>query len=208
MTDGTSTWYRKPTAIPDFINGTSKTKLELWRCSALSRRLLSLLEKTLGLESGFFSQPGRFDAPTTLLRLLHYTEEVSRPDTGVYGAGAHTDYGMFTLLLTDNVPGLQVCRDKEASPQVWEDVLPKEGAYIVNLGDMMQIWTNGRYRSTLHRVVKGGQERYSIWANYVWGALNEAVQGHPCRIQTIHVKAHVYAISHRKPGLLQRTSSP
>lgn len=83
-------------------------------------------------------------------------------DVETYGASAHSDYGMVTLLLTDGVPGLQVCRDKSRQPRVWEDVPGIRGAFIVNIGDMMERWTNGLFRSTLHRVMPVGKERYSV----------------------------------------------
>lgn len=91
------------------------------------------------------------------LRLLHYSARVSDPGNGVFGAGAHSDYGMFTFLVTDETPGLQVLLEGQ-----WVDVPPLQGAFIVNLGDMLQRWTNDAFRSTLHRVVNRlGQERYS-----------------------------------------------
>jgi isopenicillin N synthase-like dioxygenase len=63
--------------------------------------------------------------------------------------GAHTDYGIVTVLYADAVPGLQIVGpDGE-----WQDVLPTEGAFLVNLGDLLAEWTNDRWRSTLHRVV-------------------------------------------------------
>eukprot|EP00850_Spirogloea_muscicola_P004254 SM000018S03619 [mRNA] locus=s18:296361:299706:+ [translate_table: standard] len=120
------------------------------------------LARALDLDMGHFLQPGMFDDPMLFLRLLHYSEEQSRPEEGVFGAGAHTDYGMLTLLLTDDVSGLQICKEKAEVPQLWEDVKPLPGALIVNLGDMLERWTNNRFRSTLHRVVNPGKERYSI----------------------------------------------
>nr|ACJ85166.1 unknown [Medicago truncatula] len=49
---------------------------------------------------------------------------------------------MITPLLTNGVPGLQICKEKLKQPQVWEDVSHVEGAIIVNIGDMMERWTN------------------------------------------------------------------
>ncbi|KAH9607111.1 hypothetical protein KSS87_005040 [Heliosperma pusillum] len=57
-------------------------------------------------------------------------------------------------------PG-SVCREKDCHPRVWEDVHHIEGAFIVNIGDLMERWTNGLFRSTLHRVNPRGKERYS-----------------------------------------------
>jgi isopenicillin N synthase-like dioxygenase len=74
---------------------------------------------------------------------------------------------MLTLLLTDEVPGLQIQeRDKESGEPtgVWVPVPPRTetGALIVNIGDMLERWSNGLFRSTVHRVVSSGQrERYS-----------------------------------------------
>ncbi|KAK8968798.1 hypothetical protein KSP40_PGU020214 [Platanthera guangdongensis] len=69
---------------------------------------------------------------------------------------------MITLLATDGVPGLEICREKDTSPQLWERVPHVEGALIVNIGDMLERWTNCLYRSTLHRVISVGKERYSV----------------------------------------------
>lgn len=63
-------------------------------------------------------------------------------------AGAHTDYGSMTILVTDAVPGLEVHRDGG-----WEPVEPVPGLLVVNVGDLLARWTNDRWRSTLHRVV-------------------------------------------------------
>ncbi|KAJ7546118.1 hypothetical protein O6H91_08G025400 [Diphasiastrum complanatum] len=128
----------------------------------LSRKLIKLLALALYLDESYFNKPGMLDDPMAALRLLHYSAERSIPELGILGAGAHCDYGMLTLLATDSVPGLQICRQKDATPQIWEDVLPLEGAYVVNLGAMLERWSNGLFRATLHRVANPGKERYSI----------------------------------------------
>ncbi|CAL5359816.1 unnamed protein product [Camellia sinensis] len=88
--------------------------------------------------------------------------ELGLSDEEIFGASAHSDYGMITLLATDGVGGLQVCRDKSKQPLVWEDVDHINGALIVNIGDMTERWTNCLFRSTLHRVMSTGRERYSM----------------------------------------------
>ncbi|KAL8103162.1 azadirone synthase LFS-like [Apium graveolens] len=123
------------------------------------RRLISLIALALNLEEDFFVKVGPLDP---FLRLLHYPGEQGSLDEQVLGASAHSDYGMMTLLMTDGIPGLQVCREKSKQPQVWENVHHISGAFVVNIGDMMERWTNCLYRSTLHRVIRTGQERYSM----------------------------------------------
>ncbi|XP_058104375.1 2-oxoglutarate-Fe(II) type oxidoreductase hxnY isoform X4 [Magnolia sinica] len=126
---------------------------------AVGKRLLSLIALALNLDESFFEQVG---APMGWVRLLHYPGELAVSDTGTYGASAHSDYGMITLLATDGVQGLQICREKDKVPRVWEDVPHANGAFIVNIGDMLERWTNCLFRSTLHRVIATGQERYSV----------------------------------------------
>eukprot|EP00879_Flechtneria_rotunda_P019606 GHRR01020600.1.p1 GENE.GHRR01020600.1~~GHRR01020600.1.p1 ORF type:complete len:269 (+),score=76.30 GHRR01020600.1:898-1704(+) len=124
--------------------------------TAVGHKLLRLLALSLNLPAHFFEQ--YFTRPMLALRPLHYTAQVSAPSQGVFGAGAHSDYGMLTILATDEVPGLQVHLGGS-----WHEVQPIPGTFIINLGDMLERWTNGLFKSTLHRVVNtSGQERYSI----------------------------------------------
>ncbi|XP_042037210.1 2-oxoglutarate-Fe(II) type oxidoreductase hxnY-like isoform X1 [Salvia splendens] len=128
----------------------------------VSRSISRLIALALGLDINFFDQPEMLGNPIATLRLLHYEGRTSEPANGIFGAGAHTDYGLITLLATDDNYGLQICKDKDAKPQIWEYVPPLKGAFIVNLGDMLERWSNCFFRSTLHRVLGNGQERFSI----------------------------------------------
>ncbi|GAY64048.1 hypothetical protein CUMW_230540 [Citrus unshiu] len=78
----------------------------------------------------------------------------------IVGAPPHCDLNFITLLATDEIWGLQICREKNAQPQLWEAIPPVKGAFIVNVGDMLEMLSNGAFRSILHRVVFG-KKRYS-----------------------------------------------
>jgi isopenicillin N synthase-like dioxygenase len=83
------------------------------------------------------------------LRAQHYPPLAVPPRPGQLRAGAHTDYGAVTVLRGEaHADGLQV----EVAPGEWRDIVFPEGAYVVNLGDQLAMWSNDRWRSTLHRV--------------------------------------------------------
>ncbi|XP_039142149.1 LOW QUALITY PROTEIN: 2-oxoglutarate-Fe(II) type oxidoreductase hxnY-like [Dioscorea cayenensis subsp. rotundata] len=129
---------------------------------AVSKKLISLMALSLGLDDLFFEKIGAWHEPLAYVRLLHYPGKTFEGSCGRLGASAHSDFGIATLLLTDGVPGLQICRDKDRHPQLWEDVPHVHGALIVNVGDLLERWTNCLFRSTLHRVLPTEQERYSV----------------------------------------------
>ncbi|MDR3660787.1 MAG: 2-oxoglutarate and iron-dependent oxygenase domain-containing protein [Mycobacterium sp.] len=89
------------------------------------------------------------------LRLVHYPYNPDAVDA--LGIGAHTDYECFTLL-KPTAPGLEVLNGDGQ----WIDVPPIPGTFVVNIGDMLELWTNGEYIATSHRVRKVKEERYSF----------------------------------------------
>ncbi len=133
------------------------------KLNSIGFQLVKLLALAIGLPSNYFDD--KFSPPMAFLRLLHYPKQKSDPDNGIFACGAHSDYGMITLLATDDQPGLQILIDQEGNGDgCWVDVSPPPlGTFVVNLGDMLERWTNGRFRSTVHRVLSTGNfERYSI----------------------------------------------
>lgn len=135
-----------------------KTKMQSYydQMIHLSHRLMRPFAQALGLPSDFFES--KFDRPTALMRPLHYAACRSQPEDGIFAAGAHSDYGVLTILCTDQIPGLQILTNEGQ----WVPVEPIEGFFVVNVGDLCEIWTNGQFRSTVHRVVTSGEsDRYS-----------------------------------------------
>ncbi|KAG7542578.1 Oxoglutarate/iron-dependent dioxygenase [Arabidopsis thaliana x Arabidopsis arenosa] len=115
------------------------------------------------LEAGLKESTASFFTFTLRFPICHIIiGELNSSGEETCGASAHSDFGMITLLATDGVAGLQVCRDKDREPKVWEDVAGIKGTFVVNIGDLMERWTNGLFRSTMHRVVSVGKERYSV----------------------------------------------
>ena len=74
-------------------------------------------------------------------------------DLSQFSCGAHTDYGCVTLLLTDPTPGALQVQLKDGT---WLPADPIPGAFVVNIGDMIERWTNGLWKSTMHRVIHRG----------------------------------------------------
>ncbi len=115
----------------------------------------------LGLEEDFFlSSPGK---PLSRASYVYYPSQPAHPRRDQYGAGPHTDFGVLTVLCQDPIGGLQV-QDLTGG---WIDARPMDGTLVINVGDLLQRWTGGAYRSTPHRVINdSGQERLSLVLAY------------------------------------------
>jgi isopenicillin N synthase-like dioxygenase len=123
---------------------------------ALGARMTRVVARSLGLPADHFAPS--FRRPMVFLRPLRYAAERSAEAAGRHAAGAHTDYGFLTFLRADGERGLEI----DAGGGVWAEVPPRASCFTVNVGDMLERWTDGRYRSTRHRVVNAaGRERFS-----------------------------------------------
>ena len=138
-----------------------KELMQLFFAECLERAFLlqRILAKALNLEEDFFV---KFHSGQNIsLRLLRYPVCSSdKVQDSQLGAGAHTDYGLTTFLFQDSVGGLEIC-DQDGN---WQDVEPDKSVVLINSGDLLERWTNGNYRSTLHRVkpMTRGRDRFSI----------------------------------------------
>ena len=127
--------------------------------SAVARTLLRHWAASLGSPADVFD-PAFADTPATLIKIIRYPAHAASPQ----GVGAHRDAGVLTLLLAEpGSRGLQVRRARD-SEDGWIDVPPLEGAFIVNIGELLEVATGGYLRATEHRVNLHGQaaERISV----------------------------------------------
>ena len=138
-----------------------KELMQFFFAECLERAFLlqRILAKALELDEDFFV---KFHSGQNIsLRLLHYPAcRSDKVQDSQLGAGAHTDYGLTTFLFQDSVGGLEIC-DQHGN---WQDVEPDKSVVLINSGDLLERWTNGKYRSTLHRVkpMTRGRDRFSI----------------------------------------------
>lgn len=114
------------------------------------------LSQSLGQPRDSFD--AEFDPPMALLRGNYYPPRPAWAGRDDYGIAAHTDYGCLTLLATDGAPGLEV----RLHDGTWRELSAAPGEFIINFGEMMEVWTDGAVKATPHRVRGGAQKRLSI----------------------------------------------
>ena len=107
--------------------------------------------------------------PTSTIGMYHYLPSTKQPNE--ISCGEHTDYGILTILMQDDVGGLEI-RDENGK---WIPVPPIPGTFLINLGDMLEVWTNGSYKATKHQVRKSKSGRDRISVAYFFGPQLECV---------------------------------
>ncbi|WP_299927269.1 2OG-Fe(II) oxygenase family protein [uncultured Pelagimonas sp.] len=135
-----------------------KPVIEAYYQSALAVAvdILRGISAAIGQDSHYFDD--KFDRPMALLRGNYYPPRPVWAGDKDFGIAAHTDYGCLTLLGTDGVPGLEV----QLNDGTWLPVQAEPGAFIINFGEMLEMWTKGRVKATLHRVKGSAQDRISV----------------------------------------------
>lgn len=145
-----------PNRWPPQIPALRDAVLDYW--AALDRindALLRALAIDLALPEAAFAEA--FDKPLTNMTLLHYPPQPAGYDG--YGIHPHKDTDALTIIAPDPVGGLEV----KTRDGAWITPDCPPGGFIVNIGDMLELWSGGRFVSTPHRVVnRSGRERYSF----------------------------------------------
>ncbi len=118
--------------------------------------LLCALATAVGEDGQYFR--ARFDRPMALLRGNFYPERPAWATDKDFGIATHTDYGCLTLLATDGSAGLEV-RKRGGG---WIPVSAPPGEFVINFGEMLEMWTGGKVKATPHRVVGTQAERISV----------------------------------------------
>lgn len=152
-----------PDAVPTYRPAAQAALAEFRH---LGRRLDTMLGEVLGLPE----LAARSVNGPDMLACIDYRPGPDGSESIVDGQlrmGAHSDYTTYTLLLADPVPGLQIV----GSDGAWIDVIPAAGNLLMNVGDLLAIWTNDAWPSTLHRVVPmalgAAERRRSVaWFHY------------------------------------------
>ena len=154
--DGKAIRPQWPANMPSFRNAIHAHYRHTER---LAYRLLAAISTNLGMSPGYLSRAfGK--RHSSFLRLNYYPVSLTPASSGDghFGVGQHTDAGALTLLIQDEQPGLEVFRDNE-----WHVVEPRRDAIVVNIGDIVQVWSNDTYFAALHRVIaSANEERFSI----------------------------------------------
>lgn len=123
--------------------------LRYWDAAeAVAHRLTAIFAAALGMPWDFFEQHTGHSPDVMRVNWYERSAGAPAPTSGQQRMGAHTDYGVLTVLYADPVPGLEIVGPDGS----WTSVVPEEGCLLVNLGDLLAQWTNDRWRSTLHRV--------------------------------------------------------
>jgi isopenicillin N synthase-like dioxygenase len=164
-------------------------------CSRLSLKLLEAFCVGLGLPPDCLHREF-VGTHTSFVRLNHYpvrdplaNATIAHQPVAGLGVHHHTDAGALTVLVQDEVGGLQVYRDG-----LWHDIAPKPGAFVINTADMTQVWSNDIYRAAIHRVLAmQSADRFSIPFFYNPAASARVrplpatiSESRPCAYRTVH----------------------
>lgn len=149
---------RGPNQWPDFVPAMESAAMDYFdHADRVARHLLRGFALGLNLDTDFFLRNA--EVPLSRASFVYYPGQAESSDKPAFGVGPHTDFGLLTVLCQDHVGGLQV----ENSSGEWIEAPPIPGSLVVNVGDLLERWTDGAFRSTPHRVINSSaQERLSL----------------------------------------------
>ena len=135
-------WPARPAALRD-------TWIAYFRAlDALAGTLMRAFALALDLPEDCFAD--KIDRAISMMRVINYPDQPTEPLPGQLRATPHSDYGTLTILKSENVPGGLQVKNRAGA---WVDAIAEPDSFVVNIGDLMAVWTNDRWVSTLHRVV-------------------------------------------------------
>lgn len=146
-----------PNIWPDQPAGFARMLQAYYReTTAFALDLLCAIAEAVDADGDYFRD--KFSRPMALLRGNFYPERPYWATEKDFGIATHTDYGCLTLLATDGSPGLEV-RKRGGG---WIPVSAPVGEFVINFGEMIEIWTGGKIKATPHRVLGPKAERISV----------------------------------------------
>jgi isopenicillin N synthase-like dioxygenase len=192
--------YQGGNQWPDDLPGFRDTVIEYFDAmEALSLRLLPVYAVALGLPEQFFDDAFLHSQPMGILRLSHYPG--TQCGENQFNASPHIDGDFMTFLAQSEVPGLEL----RTSGKRWLQAPALPGTLLVNAGEILRLWSNGRFRATLHRVINSsGRDRYAIPFFYSPSpdTLIECVETshdteHPPQYRPVTVREYLEWFSHK-----------
>ncbi|CAO2175628.1 unnamed protein product [Urochloa humidicola] len=147
--------YRRPD-LADLIPAVCSAELLEWeaRATAAASRVMALLSEGLGLGAAALEEASCLEGR---VMACHYYPQCPEPESTM-GVVPHTDPIVLTVLVQDEIGGLQVKHQDEDGRSWWVDVKPVPGALVINVGDLLQIMSNDKYVSVEHRVTMNTRE--------------------------------------------------
>lgn len=146
---GPNVW---PKELPEFKSVMTEYHTQML---VFGKRLLKVFALALNMPIDYFDD--KFIKPMAQLRILRYPS-ISHVQGEPIGAGEHTDFGWITMIAQNDTGGLEI----QKSDGTWTPVKPVPNSFVVNVGDLMSLWTNERYKATMHRVINTtGKIRHS-----------------------------------------------